>query len=146
MKWSCNTLIKDDWCNPAQWSDFNFHWYRIVNHFINFILKRTEGGATVDFIITLLTSSIAENHNFTTGYSLGWRHLSLKNKFGIKKIKLVTILEWMIYGEDRRQQTSSTTCKYIIVFYLFIFHVTYWFHENSLEISIMFVVWWPISP
>ena len=65
----------------------------IVNHFINFILKRTEGGATVDFIITLLTSSTAENHNFTTGYSLGWRHLSLQNKFGIKKIKLVTIME-----------------------------------------------------
>ena len=63
-----------------------------MNHFINFILKRTEGGATVDFIITLLTSSTAENHNFTTGYSLGWRHISLQNKFGIKKIKLVTIL------------------------------------------------------
>ena len=29
--------------------------YVIVNHFINFILKRTEGGAAVDFIITLLT-------------------------------------------------------------------------------------------
>ena len=27
----------------------------IVNHFINFILKRTGGGATVDFMITLLT-------------------------------------------------------------------------------------------
>ena len=27
----------------------------IVNHFINFILKWTEGGAAVDFIITLLT-------------------------------------------------------------------------------------------
>ena len=62
-----------------------------MNHFINFILKWTEGGATVDFVITHLTSSTAENHNFTTGYSLGWRHLSLQNKFGIKKIKLVTI-------------------------------------------------------
>ena len=62
-----------------------------MNHFINFIWKWTEGGAIVDFIITLLTSSTAENHNFTTGYSLGWRHLSLQNKFGIKKIKLVTI-------------------------------------------------------
>ena len=28
---------------------------RIVNNFINFILKRTEGGAAVEFIITLLT-------------------------------------------------------------------------------------------
>ena len=27
----------------------------IVNNFINFILKRIEGGATVNFIITLLT-------------------------------------------------------------------------------------------
>ena len=62
-----------------------------MNPFINLFLKRTEGVATVDFIITLLTSSTAENHNFTTSYSLGWRHLSLQNKFGIKKIKLVTI-------------------------------------------------------
>ena len=71
---------------------FSFYDDPIVNNFINFILKLTEGGATVDFIITLLTLSTAENHKFTTGYSLGWRHLSLQNKFGIKKIKLVTIV------------------------------------------------------
>ena len=46
----------------------------IVNHFICFILKRTEGGAAVDFIITLLTGhkteSTAENHTFIQ--DTGW--------------------------------------------------------------------------
>ena len=41
---------------------------QIVIHFINFILKRTEGGTAVDVIITLLTCSTAENHNFTQAY------------------------------------------------------------------------------
>ena len=49
-----------------------------MNDFINFILKQTEGGAAVE--------SIAENHDFTL-----WSHLLIQNKFGIKKIKLVTI-------------------------------------------------------
>ena len=46
-------------------SAFKNSCHLIVNHFIKFILKQTEGGATVDFIITLLTISTTENHNFT---------------------------------------------------------------------------------
>ena len=34
---------------------FFINFFLIVNHFINFILKQTKGGAAVDFIITLLT-------------------------------------------------------------------------------------------
>ena len=57
----------------------------IVNHFINFILKRTEGGAAVDFIITLLTSPTAENHNFTTGYSLSGAIYHFKTNSVLKR-------------------------------------------------------------
>ena len=43
-----------DNCEETLYPYFKVIFLAIVNNFINFILKRTDGGATVDFIITLL--------------------------------------------------------------------------------------------